>query len=393
MNLNPLLNDIARNNPFPSIIAGVTSLKQTSYASVRGMIALPDGPNVSLESQFGLFSCTKSMTAMAALILVEQGKLRFLDAAKKYVPRLQDFYIVDESDIDDAGEIVGLPRMPRTDITVEQLFLHTAGFAYVFTHVAYARIHTKKKQTSADPLGAFVPSLMPLVHEPGTQWTYGSSTDWLGLVVEAASGQSLSQFLQTHVFDKAGMALTLFVIDDPAPVVKVHVENHRGEWRPRKRPLVPYRSKVDMGGHGCFSTLPDFLRFLRIWLNYGLSPDTGERILQRETVEHAICNHLALDIRCDVFMGLAPDCPSPKSEGFSYAGCAVNRNELPSGRPADCLYWGGLANLFFWIDFKKNCAGFFGCQMLPFKEPRCEAAYRRFETETYRQLGRLQLRL
>lgn len=374
--------------PQHALVAGITTSKKTQYSVAKGVVALPDGPAVTKDSQFNLFSCTKSMVSMATLILVEQGKLDLHAPAKKYFPLFSELYIVTENDIDnETGNIIGTPVKPTGDITIEHLLLHTAGFAYPFTDKVYFKIMSTKRVFSGNPMdNLFTPSTMPLVHEPGAKWTYGYSTDWLGLVVEAASGKKLSDFLKLNIFDKASMKDSTFTIDDPSRVIKIHTINEDGNLRPEKKPSVPYKPKVDMGGQGCFTTVDDFLKFLRIWLNYGVSPDTGKRLLQKSTVENAIQNHLSPGMGIDFLMGIQPELNDPKPDLFSYIGCAISLNDLMTGRPAGTLYWGGISNFFYWLDFKNDCAGFFGCQTLPFLSKVSLKNFGQFEQETYKIL-------
>lgn len=390
--LQTIVDDLLRRKEeqFHAIFAGVTNSKRTKFSTIKGVVSFPDGPPVNDESQIHFFSCTKTMTSMAILILMEQGKLKLADPAKKYLPRLADFYIVSEEDVDDiTGEITGKPKKPENDITIEHLLLHTAGFAYPFTDMAYQKIMTKRRVFAGEPMDTlFVPSAMPLVHEPGSNFTYGYSTEWLGLIIEIISGKSLSAFMKENIFDKANMTKSVFAIDDSSNVIKIHTKDTDGNMRPEKRPSIPYKPKIDMGGQGCTGTLSDFLKFLRIWLNYGTSPDTGMQILKRDTVEFAIKNRISSDIFIPAVLGLQPIVEDPKSEGFTFAGCAMTTNDLSTGRPVGSLYWGGLANSFYWIDFENDIAGFFGFQRLPFMEDACLDAYRRFETDTYRLIKR-----
>lgn len=392
--MNPLdsfINDTLNSTTDPQhvVIAGVTNSKHTLYSAVKGVTSIIDGHPATDDSQFNLFSCTKSMTCMAVLILIDEGKLTLETPAKTVLPILEDFFIVNSEQIDSStGEIRGPGRKPHNDITIKHLMLHTAGFAYPFTDPVYFKIMTKKKVFGPDLKSSlFVPLSMPLVNEPGTKWTYGHSTDWLGLIVEEISGMRLSEFLKKNIFDKADMKYSTFTIEDPTSVIKVHTPTKDGSLLPEKRPSVPYRSKLDMGGHGCFSTLGDFMKFLRIWLNYGVSPDTGLRILLRSTVENAIKNHLSPDVAVDLILGTGPECDDPQPEGHSLVGCAVNLNKLPTGRAANSLYWGGIANSFYWMDFENDCAGFFGCQKLPFMNHGSLLAFYRFETEVYKHLN------
>lgn len=382
-------------DPQHVVIAGVTNAKDTLFSSSRGKVALPEGEPVNPDSPFNLFSCTKSMTSMGILLLIDQGRLSLDTPAKEILPILDEFKIVSLEDLDvNTGEIVGKVEKPTKDITIEHLLLHTAGFAYPFNEPTYFTIASKKKIYGGDLRKLlFVPDSMPLLHEPGTNWRYGYNTDWLGLIIEEISGMKLSQFLKENIFDKAGMTHSTFSIEDPAPVIKVHQLDSEGNLRPEKRPTIPYKPRLDMGGQGCFSTLGDFMKFLRIWLNYGTSPDTGIEILKRSTVENAMKNHLPPGVGPDFILGITPEVEDPEPEGFSLIGCAINLNDLPTGRPAKCFYWGGIANSFFWIDMKNSCAGFFGCQKLPVMDEICVKRFQKFETETYRIIKGLNSKL
>lgn len=386
--LDSIVDNLLKSGKYSALIAGVTTAQSTRYKSVKGVISVIDNEPVRDDSLFCLYSCTKSITAMAILILIDQGKLELKGLAKKYLPVLEDFYVVGEDDIDDdTGEVKGSHPKPKTDITIEHLLLHIAGFAYLFTDTTYFKIMTKKRVFAGNPMETlFVPSSMPLVHEPGAKWTYGFSTDWLGLIVEAVSNQKLSAFIQENIFDKCGMTKSTFLVEDPLEVIKVHVETDEGILRPEKRPSVPYKPRIDMGGQGCFTTIDDFLKFLRVWLNYGLSPDTGTRLLKQSTVENAVKNHLPEGLELNLALGLKAELDDARSDGFSYAGCAVNAKNLLTGRPSGTLYWGGIANSFFWMDFKNQCAGYFSCQKLPFMNEECTEAYGVFEKEVYRTL-------
>lgn len=382
--VNTFIDDT--EDPQHVVIAGVTNSKKSLFSSIQGRIALPDGEPVKDDSPFNLFSCTKSMTSMAILILIEQGKFRLDTPAKDILPILGEFRIVSFEDLDPkTGEVVGNVEKPNTDVTIEHLLLHTAGFAYPFTDPIYFNISSKKKIYGGDPRKLlFVPNSMPLVHEPGTKWKYGYNTDWLGLIVEEVSGMTLYKFLKENIFDKAGMNNSTFSVEDPSILIKVHELDSENNLRPEKRPSTPYKPRLDMGGQGCFSTLGDFMKFLRIWLNCGTSPDTGMQILKRSTVENAMKNHLPSGVELDFILGINPEVENPKPEGFSLIGCAINLNELSTGRSANSLYWGGISNSFYWIDMENNCAGFFGCQKLPFMNEACINRFYKFESEAYK---------
>ena len=126
-----------------------------------------------------------------------------------------------------------------------------------------------------------------------------------------------------------------------------------------------------------------------MWLNYGVSPDTGNRILNESTVKFAIRNHLPDDFEFD-FIGLSHnvlDEEERKNDGWTLTGNAYGLNDLPTGRPKGSNYWSGVANLHFWIDFENGIGGFYAVQVLPFMDEYNIESYARFESEVYKVLG------
>lgn len=388
-----ILDDVvARNEGMPDVhgvIAGWTDIKSSQYLGARGVKDLDSQKPVLIDTPVAFFSCTKSMTAMAMLKLWEDGRVDLDSPAKCYYPALADLGLIDEDLVNvETGQFIKPLRRPKTDITVRHLLLHTAGFGYVFTDARYLALQKRLGTSAANPTPElFTTAGTPLLAEPGTDWIYGHSSDWAGLLIEHITGMKLSQFLQTEIFAKAGITSFTFQANE-RDLMLLHNRTKKG-LKPLKRWPIPLKLEIDMGGQGCFGTVPDFLRFLRIWLNYGMSPDTGNRILRRETVEYAIENHLPDGLNVD-FPTAVNQSPDYIPDGYTLAGCAYNRTKLPTGRAQCLIYWSGLANLYFWIDFKNGVGGIFACQLLPYRDEKCLQNYLRFEKLVYRQLqGRL----
>lgn len=371
------------------VVAGFTDSKATQYVKATGAKNIHTLEPVEEDTSLALFSCTKPMTAMAALILMERGEIDLDKPAKEYLPELGEFGVIEEGDVDsESGELLNPPKKPENDVTTRHLLLNNSGFAYMFTDPDYYSLMLKRKVSGANPLSKlFRPEVMPLLFEPGTQWKYGHSMDWVGFIVEAVSGKKLGQFMKDEIFDKAGMSHSVFRIDDPSIVMSIHDRTRDGGLRVSKRLPLPHKPELDMGGQGCYSTVGDYLKFLRVWLNYGYSPDTGLRILKKETVQNAITNKLPEGQHVE-FMTAMSDVEDFVPDGFTLAGMAYSNNNLPTGRRKGSIYWGGLANLYFWVDYEYDCAGFFGCQVLPYMDLKCLMGYVRFEYNVYEMLKR-----
>ncbi len=365
----------------PGVVAGVTDREANLYLGAAGVRDLATGVPMTTDSVLAIFSTTKAVTGTTALQLVEEGLLDLDAPAKHYLPVLGDFQVLDG--FDDAGQPV--LRAPVRDITTRHLLLHTAGFAYDFFNDSYNRLATDHGQPSI--VTSTRKALMsPLLFDPGDQWEYGSNIDWAGQVVEAIAGKSLGEVMQERVFGPLGMtdsAFTLTGSTEPR-LATMHQRESDGTLTPTAFRLPD--PEVHMGGHGLLSTVPDYMKFLRMWLNDGASP-TGEQVLRPETVEMAVGNHLG-DLKVKMLPGVIPSLSNDaeffpgqsKSWGLTFM---VNDEDAPTGRPAGSVAWAGLANLYYWIDRQTGIAGYWGTQILPFADAASVGGYLDFEKAAY----------
>ncbi|CAN3363912.1 hypothetical protein DICA3_E12508 [Diutina catenulata] len=375
-------------------LAGVTTADRTLFVEGSGLKDMTDPSSaVDVDSQFCLYSCTKSMTVMAALILWERGSIDLDVPVNNYLPIIDEIGRIDRGQVNrDDGSFVHPPKKPAHKVTCRHLMLHTAGFSYGFLSRDYFNLAKGRflTESSVNPgIEFFKTENIPLLFEPGTQWMYGHNTDWLGLVIEAVSGQRLGEFLHDNVFASAGMTKTGFRLDNTDNLIRIH------KRAPGKKEVSlmngyqpPTNPRQDMGGQGCFSTVGDYLKFMRIWLNYGVSPDTGVRILKHSTVDYANRNHLPPGLSVD--FSNVEGVKLPKwlfTDGFTLTGNAYNTTPLATGRPKGSIYWSGFANLYYWIDFKNKIAGFWAEQMMPFGDLYSVLSYVEFENGVYNALG------
>lgn len=336
-----------------AVVAGVTSPTETLYLNAKG-VANTDKPDlVTVDHVMSFFSCTKALTATAILQLYDQGKLNVDSLASNYLSKIGEIGLIDEDLVsDEDGSFLTPPRPPKNAVTIKHLLTHTSGFAYAFTNSDYFLLMTKRNPhiNAVKPTAEFFNvEKMPLVFEPGSQFLYGHSSDWLGLIVQEITGKPLGEYLKENLFKPVGMdTCTFHLTDENVKFMKLHS-------RTRKKGIVIHKSYVvdrdpviDMGGQGCFGTVGDYLKFMRVWLNNGTSPDTGVTILQPSTIEYAKRNHLPSEFSLgfDTAVSSLLDDDS-KLDGFTLAGCAYNVSRLPTGRPEGSIYWSGLGNLFF----------------------------------------------
>ena len=343
---------------------------------------------MTTDTVFRIWSTTKAITGTAALQLVEEGKLDLDAPAKNYAPDIGKLQV-----IEGFGEN-GEPRLraPKRDVTTRMLLLHTAGMGYDFFNETYNRLAQEKGQPSV--VTASKKALMtPLLFDPGDKWEYGSNMDWCGQVIEGIAGKRLGEVFKTRIFEPLGMRDTTFELTDVLRqrLAGTHARNADGSLAPMDFEF-PSEPEVHMGGHGLYSTVGDYMRFIRMWLNDG----AGEhgRVLKAETVRMAEKNQLG-DKKITMLPGVIPSWSNDAEffPGLSKSWALtfmVNDEEAPTGRPAGALGWAGLANLFYWIDRKNGFGGFGATQILPFADPVSFVGYMDFETAFYDSLRRKQ---
>ena len=247
------------------------------------------------DTIFRIYSMSKPITTVAAMMLVEEGKLQLDDPLSKYIPAFADVKVGVETKGEDGKMHLDLVAAKRP-ITIQDLMRHTSGLTYGF----FGEGLVKKAYVDAN-LGAGDPDLaeftdrlakLPLAYQPGTTWDYSQSTDVLGRVIEVVSGKSLYQFEKERLLDPLGMKDTGFYVTDPAkqPLVAEPFPNDRtiGAGAEMGDPRVA--QKMESGGGGMVSTIDDYARFAQMILNGGTLD--GKRYLSPKTVAYMGSNHI-----------------------------------------------------------------------------------------------------
>jgi len=388
LSLTTAANDIlaytvGRAGGAPGVVAMATDRNGNVYEGAAGVRELGQTPAMTTDTVFFLASCTKALTGVALMQLVEEGRVTLDQRAREFVPEIADIQVLEDFGAD------GEPRLrkPRSDITIDQLMLHTAGFGYDFFSADLLRYRTLHEIPSI--LGSTFASIQDvLLHEPGERWNYGNNIDWVGKVVEAVRGKRLGEVLAERVFAPLGMQDTGFVLSDAmrARLATVHIRAPDGQLAAQPDLILPMPPEMDMGGHGLYATISDYMKFIRMILNDGAGPHG--RVLAPETVARMASNGLGplqsgpwtssnamLANSGDFFPGLR------KSWSYTFQ---VNDEPAPTGRPAGQLSWAGLANTFYWIDRQNGLGGMWGSQILPFQDCASYPGAVDFESAVYR---------
>lgn len=353
--------------------------------TAAGTHAVDAATPMTVDSVVWVASLTKALTATAAMVMVERGELDLDAPAGNLVPWLGEVEVLEGFDADDEPIL----RPKNGHITLRQLLTHTAGFGYGFWSDKLARF---ENVTGLPPIGGRTLASLkaPLLFDPGTDWLYGISIDWAGLLVEAASGKTLGQFMQTEILDPLGMTSTGF--DPTASMRKRQVRQaQRGGDGALYHPEPAASSsepELEMGGGGLFSTVRDYARFCRMILNGGELD--GTRVLKPETVAMMSRNQMG-ENRVKLLPTTLPEATGDaeffpgieKTWGLSFM---INEQDAPTGRPAGSLAWAGMANSYYWIDPKNGIGGVFTTSLLPFVDRVALPLYLEVEKTVYDHL-------
>jgi len=346
-----LLGDFFENEVATGKISGAVVLIQQHgrpvYQKTFGMRDVRTNRPMTTDTVFALRSMTKPITSVAAMMLVDAGKLSLDDPVAKYVPSFADAKVALEqtnAQGEPSFELVPAARPP----TVRDLLLQTSGIAggYVggWVEKLYAEGHLFDGQFTNADLAERI-GKVPLTRQPGTFWRYGYSADVLGRVVEVASGETLFHFMKRSIFDPLGMMHTRFVLDTPeeralmAEPLPSDVNLVDQERRRRSHP------QWESGGGGLVSTIVDYARFTQMLLNGGTFE--GKRYLSPAAFKDMTTDHVGSG------SGIGHDYFYFPGDGFGYGyGFAVRTSAGETKQPGSMgeLKWDSLSGTYVGID-------------------------------------------
>lgn len=324
------------------VVAAVLRDGQLVYLESLGKRDLEADSVMTDDALFRIYSMTRPVTSLAAMILYEEGKLQLDDPISKYLPEFASQRVFVDASAPDMNQT----RERRGDITVADLMRHTSGLGsrssaiYVAEQVRLRSITLEQMSKNA--------ARVPLFEDPGTEFRYGLSATILGRLVEVVSGMPYDEFLQQRVFGPLGMTDTVFWVD-PSRVDRlatVYRPAADGTLRVHEMEEIPFTQKVPLveGGVGLVSSTLDFAKFSQLFLNGGEL--FGQRVLQPETVQLMMENAVA-----DALLPLEDRGYMAASGwtlgGFAYAlDPAAYDHTVSQGE----VWWDGSAGTRFWID-------------------------------------------
>jgi methyl acetate hydrolase len=314
------------------------------------------------------------------MILVDRGKLNPDTPVEDILPEFSAIKVLEGFDGDKP-----ILRSPKVKATVRHLATHTSGLEYEFWN---AEMQNFMAKTGHLTILSGLKSAMfyPMMTDPGTRWGYGPNLDWLGLVVEKIDGRRIDKFCQDEIFGPLQMNDTAFELNEAMTkrLAAVKIRGDDGKFAPCEL-APPSNPEVYGMGHALYSTAPDYLRFLRMFLNRGQLD--GNRILSEDALDRMLSDHmngLTFEKMVTVAPTLTADCDLfPGTRHTHSFGFLRNEVDIPGHRSAGSQSWAGVINTHYWLDLKKDIAAVFMTQSLPFLDPRFMRAFSDFERAVY----------
>ena len=376
--IDAILQGAVSAHAVPGVVAMAATDRNVIYEGAFGLRCLGTQAKMSTDTVFRIASMVKLLTSVAAMQLVESGKLSLDDPADKVDPELAAAQVLTGFDAKGKPQL----RPPLRPITLRNLLTHTSGFSYPLWDENAVRYYAVAGKTKGLPR-------RPLFFDPDSRWSYGGSIDKVGRLVELASGEPLDRYFRSHICQPLGMKDTGFEVTaaQRAREANLHVRKADGTLvaKPMEKANEPHSHS---GGGGIYSTAPDYLTLLQALLDGGSR--NGAQILKPETVALMSRNQTG-DIEAGHMKttspGLSNDVDFFPGVRLRWAfGHMTNLDPVKDGRKAGSLTWAGLYNTYYWLDPASNVAGVIMMQILPFADTRAVDLYRKFERGVYRTL-------
>jgi CubicO group peptidase (beta-lactamase class C family) len=339
----------------PGAVMLIARKGKLAYATALGVRDPKSADPMRTDTIFRIYSMTKPMVSVAAMILVEDGKLQLLDPVSRWLPSFKDMTVSTSS-----GD-VAVQRV----MTVHDLLRHTAGLPYgeltqnaaVKDALARAGLYKPgvidfdvRDMTGAEQVERL--ARIPLLYQPGTTWEYSLASDVLGRVVEAASGQRLGEFLGERMFKPLRMSDTGFWVPE-SKMGRVAEPFAKDPLTGTTIKLIDVSKQPgnDSGGAGGVATAGDYLRFAQMLANWGVLD--GQRVLSRTTVKLMTSDHLGTRVPLAPTPGGAVLGASTYTFGLGFA-VRPSDGIAPVPGSAGDYNWGGYAGTLFWVDPKEQ---------------------------------------
>ena len=369
--ISDFLRTCVTRGDVPCVVASVANAGDLLYLEAFGKSDAGSNIDATPDTIFRLASMTKPVTSLAAMMLVDEGRISLDAPLTHYLADYLQPPVLTKLNPDGTYE----SRPARRSILIRDLLAHTSGISYSFLNPALARLSERGTPETA----------LPLLHDPGAGWAYGPSTAILGRIVAAVNGETLDDFCKTRIFDSLGMADTGYVVpaEKHPRVVTQHNRNSEGTLLERPNP-----SKIQSRGRGddgLFSTASDYVAFLQLFLNGGRCGST--HLISESAVRMMMSNqigNLVVDVLLATNRSLARPFPlGARKDKFGFGFQIETQPSDPEMRSPGSLSWAGIFNTYFWIDPLKELAAVVMMQLLPGNDEKAVDLFRGFERLVY----------
>ncbi|KAI9898649.1 hypothetical protein N3K66_007009 [Trichothecium roseum] len=375
------INKAIAAKDIPGAVLAASSTDGTfKYAKAFGLRTLKDDGNgpqsMGLDTLFWMGSCTKLLTSISVLQCVEKGYFTLDEDVTRLLPELKDIEVQIPAKMEDGVETPPRRVKAKNVITLRHLLLHTSGLSY-----------TKFGDLS---LSLMERCLAPLAFEPGEGFIYGTGVDFAGFMVERVTGMSLESYIHKHVCAPLGITSVCFRPrehpDLHSRLADVSLRKEKGgpvEHTPLT--IWPPDTEGDSGGSGAYATVADFQRVLR-----SVAGDDGV-LLPSRMVDELLRPDMTPSARAGAMKALRNEStnniygglPMGTEVAYAIGGMVVLEDLLPGRRPRGAVHWGGLLNVFFWMDRENGLSGIYGSQVFPAGDVKCLGLLAEFERGVY----------
>lgn len=383
--LNRVLETAIEDGHTPGLVVSVADRNGVIFEGAAGVKAVGGDEAMTTDTVFRAFSMTKAVGAAAAAKCIEDGLLTLDTPVEDVLPEWKDVKRLAGFDADGAPILVE----PSTKATLRHLATHTSGLVYEFWNEGQGKYMTATEAPTI--LSGLMGALhsYPLAFEPGTRWDYGAGIDWLGRMIEEATGKRIDGYATETILEPCGMGDTGFELrpDMAARLTSAHIMTEDG-FAPHDIAPPPTPELYGMG-HCLYTTGPDYLRFIRMLMSGG--EIDGVRVLKPETVEMFCANQIG-DLSVGKMTSYAPPLTAdvdffPEQENKFSLGCLMNTKDIDGKRRAGSQSWAGVLNTHYWFDPASGVAAVIMLQHLPFVDPHCLAIYDAVERTVYAEMA------
>jgi CubicO group peptidase (beta-lactamase class C family) len=365
------MNEKMNSSDLPSVVVIASNTLNEERSFCYGKSIWNDTINITKDHIFKLHSMTKVLTSVAALQLVERGQIGLDDDLSSLMPEMTDIPILINGELSKA----------KTPITLRHLLTHTSGFGYACCTDAELANFDNRNWKYEDA---------PRRFESGTKFMYGTSLEWVGKVIEKVSQSSLEVYFKENITKPLEMHRTFFNVPDS---LKKFIVSRGYRGTDGKQPLTEIKDRIPKekvtsfsGDDGLWSSPNDYMRLLKCLLNYGAYKDV--ELLKKKTVEEMLKNQIG-DINMDSKGNYFNPAYCCNLENFTTNSTkwglawAIDNEGKSYGRKPRTVFWGGMMNTYFYIDYKSGVASCIFTQHIPFNHKETTALFDEFSKLVY----------